>query len=313
MNTAWPRRTRPPGAPLVAPRARTLWRRRSLRVRLFLLFNLLYGVVFALPLAHLYAWSRHQPHAPHVGLVLLGMLLLLPRHRQALGARAACSVGGGLLLGVGGGLCYLLGLHPPLPLSPNDGVTLTTLGLVTLWLGGFVTCFGFAGLRAVRGPLGFLVFAIPVPDVLLAPVITALQAASAEVTAVLFTLVAQPFVREGFTFALPGLTIEVARECSGIRSSLSLLLTGLLASQLWLHRWWSHTVVVLLVYPLAVGTNGLRIVTLCLLTLDIDAGFMTGELHAKGGAVFFALALALLLLLLGGLRTLEAGQGRPQR
>jgi exosortase len=227
MKTVWPCLTRPLGASLVAHRARTRRRLRSQHVRVFVLFNLLYGAVFAGHLAHLCAWARQQPHYPHGGLILVVMLALLPRHRQALWARAASCVWGGLLLGMVGGLCYLFGLHQQPHLSPNDGLALTTLGLVTLWLGGFVTCFGFSGLRAVLVPLGFLVFAIPVPDVLLAPVITALQSASADVTEVLCILVSQPVVREGFTFTLPGLTIEVARECSSIRSSMALLITGL--------------------------------------------------------------------------------------
>src|SRR2546430_10377544 len=35
-------------------------------------------------------------------------------------------------------------------------------------------------------------------------------------------LLGVPVLRTDFTFSLPGLTIEVARECSGIRSSLAL-------------------------------------------------------------------------------------------
>jgi exosortase/archaeosortase family protein len=64
---------------------------------------------------------------------------------------------------------------------------------------------------------------------------------------------------------------------------------------------------------LAVFQNGLRIVTLCLLTLYVDEGFITGGLHTRGGTVFFGLALAMLLPAILVLSKLEAGRVRPGR
>jgi exosortase len=118
----------------------------------------------------------------------------------------------------------------------------------------------------------------------LARVITTLQHGSAEVTAWLFTLTPLPVFREGLHFVLPRLSIEVAEACSSIRSSMALLITCLLASHLMLRRWWSKGMVLLLVFPLAVFKNGVRIVSLCLLTYD--ESFITGHLHTRGGAVF---------------------------
>src|SRR5262249_34933715 len=139
-------------------------------------------------------------------------------------------------------------------------------------------------------------------------VITALQYASAEMVSFLFSLTPLPVFRDGVTFALPNLNIEVARECSGIRSSLALLITCVVANHLWLRRWWSKAVIVLLVFPLAILKNGLRIVTLCLLTLYVDPGFMTGRLHTSGGIVFFVMAIMLLLPIFLTFIKLEARQ-----
>ena len=80
-----------------------------------------------------------------------------------------------------------------------------------------------------------------------------------------------------------------------------------------LRRWWSKAVILLLVFPLAVFKNGVRIVTLTLLTLYVDPGFMHGDLHTRGGAVFFGLACVILLLALLGLRKLEAWQAGPRQ
>jgi exosortase len=269
--------------------------------------------VFSKHLAQLFYLSLRQQHYPHFGLLLLAMLYLMYTHRQALSARAAYCAWGGIPLVVVGVFCYLIGLHQRPHLSQNDFLALTTLGIVIIWIGGFVTCFGLPGMRLTLFPLGFLLFAIPLPDALLLYVITALQSDSADMTAVLFKLSPIPFVREGFTFALPGFQIEVAHECSGIRSSIALLFIGLMVSHLWLRRWWSKAVVWLLIYPLAVFKNGLRIVTLCLLTLYVDEGFITGNVHTRGGIIFFGIALAMLLMAVLALRKLEAGQIRLGR
>ena len=113
------------------------------------------------------------------------------------------------------------------------------------------------------------------------------------------------------SFALPGLNIEVARECSSIRSSMALLITSVLVNHLLLRRWWSKAVVLLLVFPLAGLKYGVRIVTLSLLTIYVDKGFMRGGLHTRGGVVFFGLACGILFLVLLGLRRLETRYAHP--
>jgi len=47
--------------------------------------------------------------------------------------------------------------------------------------------------------------------------------------------------------------------------------------------------------PLLIIKNGIRIVTLSLLSIYVDPGFLTGSLHRDGGVVFFLLALVLLV------------------
>ena len=277
----------------------------------FLLFNILYGCVFSAHFAHFFRFALEQEYSPHFSLILLVSFYLIYLHRQALMAQAEYSARGGIPLVLAGVLCYLLGLELRSSLSLNDGVALMTCGVVLVWVGGFVTFFGLPATRMALFPLGFLIFIIPLPEALLSSVITALQYASAEVVAFLFQLTPFPVARDGLFFTLPRLTIEVARECSSIRSSLALFIASVLANHLLLRRWWSKAVVLLLVFPLAVFKNGVRIVSLCLLTLYVDKGFMQGELHTRGGAVFFGLALTILVPIFWGLRKLESRHTDP--
>lgn len=285
---------------------RVLSRLWSRRVSGFLLFNVLYGIVFASYFAQFYRFSLAQEYTPHFSLILLIVLYLMHTRRQTLSGQATYCGRGGSLCVLVGILCYIVALELRLALRPSDFMALATFGVVIVWVGGFVAFFGLPATRTALLPLGFLVFIIPLPEALLFSIITALQYASAAVVALLLQLCALPFTREGVHFTLPGLQIEVARECSSIRSSMALCIACVLTNHLLLRCWWSKGVVWLLIFPLAVLKNGVRIVTLCLLTLYVDPGFMHSDLHHQGGMVFFGLSLALLWPILLLLRRVES-------
>ena len=91
---------------------------------------------------------------------------------------------------------------------------------------------------------------------------------------------------------LPGLTIEVAKECSGINSSVALLITMLLVACETLRTTSRRVILVLFAIPLSLVKNAVRIVTLTLLALYVDPSFLTGRLHHQGGFLFYLIALA---------------------
>jgi exosortase len=133
-----------------------------------------------------------------------------------------------------------------------------------------------------------------------------LAARSADVTHAAFVLLGVPVVRDGAVFVLPaGVTIEVAQECSGIRSSLVLLAVSLVASHWFLRSAWTKAILILVTVPLAIAKNGMRIVALSLLSVYVDPGFLTGRLHHQGGIVFFSVALVLLVSMLLVLKRFE--------
>ena len=83
-------------------------------------------------------------------------------------------------------------------------------------------------------------------------------------------------------------TIEVAKQCSGIRSTMALVITGVLAAHLFLRRPWSKLILMLTILPITVFKNGLRIVILTLLAIHVDERFLTGGfLHKSGGFLFY--------------------------
>ena len=177
-----------------------------------------------------------------------------------------------------------------------------TLSLVLVWIGGFIICYGFAALRAAVFPLLFLLLMVPLPDVILDRIIHALQVGSTEGAYLIFQAVGTPVSRNGFLLSLPGVTIEVAKECSSIRSSIALFITCLLAAHMYLRSAWKIAVLLVLGLLLSVVKNAIRIATLTLLSIYVDPSFLTGRLHHEGGFVFFLLALLLIWPVLSGWR-----------
>ncbi len=193
-------------------------------------------------------------------------------------------------------------------LGRGDYLAVMTASMVACNVGWIGLTYGPGAWKAAAFPLLFLVFMIPLPKALLDPIVSALQRGSAEISYGFFQLAGVPVYRDGFTFSLPGLSIEVARECSGIRSSLSLVLTSLIAGHLFLRRAGNKLLLVLSVVPITVFKNGVRIVTLALLGAYVDRRILGSRLHQNGGILFFVMALGLMGLLVWGLRRRE-GKG----
>jgi len=131
---------------------------------------------------------------------------------------------------------------------------------------------------------------------------TASKLASAEAASLFFNIAGTPVLRDGTVFQLPNITIEVAQECSGIRSSWVLFITSLLASNLFLKSTWRRAVLVCFVLPLGIVRNGFRVWVIGMLCIYLGPQMIHSIIHHRGGPIFFALSLIPLFLLLWWLR-----------
>jgi len=113
--------------------------------------------------------------------------------------------------------------------------------------------------------------------------------------------------------SIPGLDIEVARDCSSIRSSLMLVVTTMVLAHLFLRSGWRKALLALAAIPLSVAKNGLRIFTIAELGTRIDPGFLNGKLHHNGGILFFGLSVVAVGVLLWILRRTEEDRSENQK
>jgi len=93
-------------------------------------------------------------------------------------------------------------------------------------------------------------------------------------------------------------SVEVTRECSGIRSTMAMLILLVMASYFYLRTAWRQALLIGVAVALTILKNAARIVTLALLGAYVDPGFLYGRLHSEGAVVFFLLSMAILAPLL---------------
>ena len=169
--------------------------------------------------------------------------------------------------------------------------------------------FNDINLSALFFPGLLLLFLVPMPGGFREWIVDFLIKGTAEVSEILFKITGSSFYRRGVFFFLPGVSIEIAQECSGIRSSIGLLITMLLAGHLFFEKAWSKILLVALVLPLVLIKNAMRVVGLTLLAVHVDRAFLDSSLHhTYGGVVFFSLTLLLVFPLLLFIRMLEKKQ-----
>jgi exosortase C (VPDSG-CTERM-specific) len=187
-------------------------------------------------------------------------------------------------------------------LGQNNYMTLIALSFVCFVIAGAFLFLGSKWAHSAMFPLFFLAFMIPLPEAAVDFLENASKEASAEVANWLFLISGTPVLRAGTVFQLPGITIEVAKECSGIRSSLVLLITSILATNMFLRTTWRRALLVFAVIPLGLLRNGVRILTISLLCVHIGPQMINSVIHRRGGPFFFAASLIPLFLLLWWLR-----------
>jgi exosortase len=202
-------------------------------------------------------------------------------------------------LGIMGAALALFFVTRSLDTDLNDHASLAVLSAVVFLMGSFLFLFGSHAFRKSYFPIALMLLAIPFPTFLMNKVISALVAGTAGVVQLLFKAFGVPFTREGSVFYPPGFGLEIAYECSGIRSSMALLITGILAAHLFLDRLWKKAILLLAVFPVVVFKNGVRVVTLYMLSYHVDMRIIEGGfLHRSGGFVFFLLGLGVLAFFL---------------
>jgi exosortase len=277
------------------------------------------AVVFYSPLVALSKVILRNDSYSHILLVAFASLFFIwVRRREIFSCTApgllpgAASCLAGLALYA---LGYLLRDHLDSPAFrnqdvSNDYLSLCMAGAVCWAIGAFVLAYGKEAFRRARFALLFLFFSVPIPMFVLHGVVKVLQLVSAEAADLVFRALPVVYHRDGLVFQFPKVTVWVAEECSGIRSSLSLFILSVIAGKLFLKKNLHRALLLVAIFPITVFKNALRITTITLLANYVDLKFLTNHwIHSSGGIPFFVAAMAMFVPLVWWLRRREAKAG----
>ncbi len=154
---------------------------------------------------------------------------------------------------------------------------------------------GTAGLRRVWFPLFYLMFLIPPPVGLIVPLTRTLKLAIANWAVDLLSLAGYQVANSGASLFIDSYELVVAAACSGLNSLASLLAIGLFYAYLRHRADWRYAAFLsLLIIPIAIAANLLRVMILLLLTHYAGNEIAQGMLHEAAGLMMFVIALGTL-------------------
>ena len=189
-----------------------------------------------------------------------------------------------------GGIVLLLGGSLGAELFTSRFSLLVLLAGMALFLAGWKM------LRSVSFALGFLILMIPIPVIIYNQITFPLQLLASRFATFSLELMQVPVLREGNVLILPNYTLEVVEACSGIRSLMTLITLAITYGYLVERRRWARYTLPVLMVPIAIVSNAIRIMGTGFLTYHFGPKAAEGFFHEFSGWIIFLAALVLMFL-----------------
>jgi EpsI family protein len=184
---------------------------------------------------------------------------------------------------VAGGLVLLLAISMGIAARAGGFQVLEQLAFLVALTGAALVMFGARHVRVAWAALAYLLLMIPVWDGLTEPLHAPFQRRSAEIGLSLIRAVGIPAFREGNVIALPNLTLEVARACSGVNYLVAVIALGLPLAYLKLRSPLRRIVLLISAVAVAAASNALRVALIGVLAhLEIGSP-LHGPMHVLHG------------------------------
>ena len=240
-------------------------------------------------------WATdEQGHGP----LIVGLCTWLAVQRwgqfSALPDRAAGGLGGGLM--AVSLAAYVLGR--------SQGIQGLEAGSQIGVLAALALCFkGVAGLRMMAVPLAFMLFAVPLPGIVVLTITMPLKSAVSACAEWLLHLAGYPVGRTGVVLVIGQYQLLVADACAGLNSMFTLEALGFL--------WMSlrprssvlrDALLALVILPISFTANVVRVMVLVLITYYLGDAAGQGFAHAFSGIVLFVVAVLLMMVAEGVIR-----------
>jgi exosortase len=255
--------------------------------------------------------AASNPYAAHVVLVPVLACVLLWIQRRELwrltpceGTRSAAVIG--MALVVAALVVTTIGYR-------TANVSLQALSFVGATAGLALWAYGAEGIRRIAFVLAFLLLMVPPPRnavVALSPTIQYFVATFSGATLRLFGI---PVAQDGIFLALPGLTLKIAEECSGLRFLPILFVFVTAFARLTLPTFSAQAVLMALSVPVAIMANLTRVIVTGAGAYFSGPDIASGLFHYYIGKACWLGALLVMILLAWALRRRSVGSVAGQQ
>jgi exosortase B len=144
-------------------------------------------------------------------------------------------------------------------------------------------------------PLFYMLFLIPLPGWLMDSITQPLKILVSDITTWLLSAAGYPITQVGVTIYIAQYQLLVEDACAGLNSLISLTAVGLFYIYLMHNASWRYSALLLmLLLPIAIAANVVRVIILVLLTYYAGNEVAQGYLHDFAGIVTFVSALLLI-------------------
>ena len=155
--------------------------------------------------------------------------------------------------------------------------------------------FGTEWLRRMTFPIGLLLFAIPVPNIVFNQIAFPMQLMASDYATRAIRMFGVPALRQGAVIELAQMKLQVVEACSGIRSLMTLAALAVVYAYFTEKRWSRRIALVIAVIPIAIAANAARVAGIGVMAHVWGIQAAEGLLHGFSGLLVFVIAVLLLL------------------
>ena len=171
--------------------------------------------------------------------------------------------------------------------------------------------WGWTHLKALALPLAYVQFMVPWMEDFIDRVHWPFQLLSAEIGVGVLRVFGYPVFHTGKYITLPAITLEVARECSGLRFLMSIIALGIPLVYLTQRSWKRAITVILSAIAIAIIANGLRVALVGMSATRYGESMLHGPWHVFQGW-FVSQVGIVVLFIFNWLATRKKGDDRPR-
>ena len=235
-------------------------------------------------------WQTEQEgHGP---LIIAASLWLVWQSRERLKSAeiSAAPVMGWIALLIGLALMFLARIQQGL-------LTVEVFSIIPVIAGCILISVGWPTLRVLAFPIGFLLFAVPMPDWLIDAATVPLKVFISNIVTRILYAAGYPIAQNGVIIMIGSYQVMVKDACSGMNSIFALSAIGVFYA--YAFRWSEKIRSMLLlvsIIPITIAANFIRVMTLVLIAYYGGPDLLEGVVHDLTGIGLFIVAVMLLFL-----------------